>query len=450
MGTTYAKKTKQPNVIIIYTDDMGYGDLGCYGNPTIRTPHLDRMANEGIKFSQFYVASPVCTPSRSALMTGCYPKRIGLHQHVLFPYSKKGLNPKEETIATLLKNSGYATGCFGKWHLGHQPEFLPPNHGFQEFKGYPFSNDMSRAEQYKLGRKTDYGYELPVVHQTDTVEMAPDQRLSTRRVTNNAVAFIKKHKKHPFFMYVAHPMPHIPIYSSDEFKGRSARGRYGDTIEEIDWSVGQIMETLEKLNLEENTLVFFASDNGPWKVYGVEGGSSGPLRGAKGTTWEGGMRVPFIAWWPKTLKPDHNTSVLTNMDILPTVVELAGAQMPKSTIDGHSFKPVLMDETASWKAQPFLYYSSRGTLEGIRKGAWKLLHQKEKWYLFNIQEDISEAYNLYKKRPEKVKELQQLMEQMDKQITEGAREVGVSQFVAKKTHYPKRENSKTKEYNEKH
>ena len=258
----WAQKDNAPNVIIIYTDDMGYGDLSSYGNPTIHTPELDKMASEGMKLSQFYVAAPVCTPSRAALMTGAYPKRVGLEKGVLFPQSITGLNPEEETIAEILKTKGYITAAIGKWHLGHHEKFLPHKQGFDIFFGIPFSNDMSKKEQGYLGNDA-YQWRLPLLSQSDTLELDPDQHTLTKRLTEKAVTFIKQQREKPFFLYLAHPMPHIPIYASEKFQNTSTRGPYGDTIEEIDWSIGQILKTIKEESIDTNTLVIFTSDNGP-------------------------------------------------------------------------------------------------------------------------------------------------------------------------------------------
>ena len=288
---------KNPNVIIIFADDLGYGDLGCYGNPTIRTPNLDLMAQEGMKFTQFYVPSPVCSPSRSALLTGCYPKRVSLHKHVLFPNYDYGINKDEVLLSEMLKKKGYKTAIYGKWHLGHQKEFLPLQHGFDEYYGIPFSNDMSRKEQVEAGN-LEYKYFLPLISGNDTIELDPDQSQFTRDFTLKAVDFIKSNSKNNFFVYLPHPMPHIPIYASDAFQN-SKRGDYGNTIEEIDWSVGKILKVLKDEGISNNTLVIFTSDNGPWLKYKTRGGSAGPLRDGKGTTWEGGMREPchiLVAW----------------------------------------------------------------------------------------------------------------------------------------------------------
>lgn len=418
---------KKPNVIIIYTDDLGYGDLSCYGNPTIKTPMLDKMAYEGMKFTQFYVAAPVCTPSRAALLTGCYPKRVGLHKNVLFPNSTTGLSPKEETIADLLKGNGYTTACIGKWHLGHQLKFSPLNNGFDVFYGTPFSNDMSKKEQDILRKKsTNYQYKLPLIKGRDTISFEPDQNYFTRDFTEKSIAFIKSNQTKPFFLYLAHPMPHIPIYASPEFTGKSTRGAYGDTIEEIDWSVGQIMETLKSLNLDENTLVLFTSDNGPWKVYKTEGGSSGPLRGAKGTTWEGGMREPFIAWWPNTIKSQqYSTAIVNNMDILPTIAKITGAKLSGSKIDGRDISQLFFNSESTLNDHPFFYYSRSGKLEGLRIGAYKMIIRDGIGELYNVEEDISESYNLASQNQEMVESFKMKMIAFDKQLEKEKRDVGI-------------------------
>ena len=288
---------KQPNFIIIFTDDQGYGDLGCYGNPTINTPNLDKMASEGCKLTQFYGGSSVCTPSRAALMTGCYPKRVGPHKGVLFQHSSTGLNPSEETIPEILKQKNYATGMIGKWHLGHHKKFLPVNQGFDYYYGYPYSNDMSAKEQMKMQNKKRKG-RLPLMRNTEVLEWDPEQSKTTKSFTKEAINFIKKSKDNPFFLYFAHPQPHIPLYRSKGFEYVSTRGTYGDVIQEIDWSVGEILKTLKEEGIDDNTMVIFTSDNGPWKKFKTHGGSSGPLREGKGTTYEGGQREPFIVRWP--------------------------------------------------------------------------------------------------------------------------------------------------------
>lgn len=413
-----------PNVVIIYTDDLGYGDLSSYGNPTLHTPELDKMAAEGMKLSQFYVAAPVCTPSRAALLTGSYPKRVGLEKGVLFPTSKIGLNPSEKTIAELLKEKDYATACIGKWHLGFQEKFLPINQGFDMFYGIPFSNDMSKKEQDIYGNK-NYKWRLPLISQKDTIELDPNQEYLTKNFTQKAVDFIKNNKHKPFFLYLAHPMPHIPLYASEEFQNTSKSGKYGDTVEEIDWSVGEILKTLKKYKLDDNTLVVFTSDNGPWKVFKTDGGSAGPLRGGKGTTWEGGVRVPCIVWWPgKIPAGTFQTKVITNMDLLPTIAQFCGVSLSENTIDGLDVSNTLLGMPQKATSKPFLYYSTKGELQGIRNGKFKLLINKEGTFLFDLESDISEAYDLAEQFPEKIIELKKIMVKLDDEINDNRREVG--------------------------
>lgn len=419
-----AQKSKQPNIIIIYTDDLGYGDLGCYGNPTISTPHLDKMASLGMKFTQFNIAANVCTPSRAALLTGCYPKRVGLHKGVLRGTSTIGLNQDETTLAEILKNTGYHTACFGKWHLGHQEQFLPNKHGFDEFWGFPFSNDMSKKEQALMGNNK-YPYSLPLIAQADTIELDPDQSVVTRQLTDKTIAYIKKNKKKPFFIYLAYPMPHIPLYASKAFKGKSRRGLYGDAVEELDWGVGQIWSALKSNKLDKNTLVLFTSDNGPWSIYKTEGGSSGPLRGAKGTSWEGGHRVPLIAHWPGGIEKGAVCSeFVSNMDILPTITKLVDGELPKEKIDGRDIS-VLFDSPAyKLKDKPFYYYSKKGRLKGIRLGVLKLILVKDDYQLYNVEKDISEAYNLANKQPKDVERLKSIMFQFDQELDNEMRIAG--------------------------
>ena len=303
-----------PNFIIIFTDDQGYGDLGVYGHPTIKTPSLDRMAFEGQKWTSFYVAASVCTPSRAGLLTGRLPVRSGMSsdkRRVLFPDSKGGLPETEITIARMLKTAGYSTAAIGKWHLGHLPQYLPTSHGFDHYYGIPYSNDMDIQEEIK--GYDDYfaifndpkveTFNVPLMRDTFIIERPAEQTTITKRYTQEAVKYITENKEHPFFLYVAHSFPHVPLFTSEEFKGKSERGLYGDVIEEIDWSVGEILKTLKEEGLDKNTLVVFTSDNGPWLIFGTNGGSAGLLYGGKGTSYEGGVREPAIFWWPETIQP---------------------------------------------------------------------------------------------------------------------------------------------------
>ena len=356
---------RPPNLVIIFTDDLGYGDLAVYGHPTINTPHLDRMAAEGMRFTQFYSAASVCTPSRAALLTGRLPVRSGMasdERRVLFPDSKFGLPQSEVTIAELLKEQGYATAAVGKWHLGSQPEYLPTRHGFDTYFGIPYSNDMDNvagrpSHEIAFEPKPEY-WNVPLLRDTTEVERPADQYTITKRYTEEAVDFIREHQEEPFFVYLAHSMPHIPLFVSEDFDGISLNGLYGDVIEEIDWSVGQVLETLRELDLDERTLVFFTSDNGPWLVFDTHGGSSGLLRGGKGMTWEGGMREPAIAWWPGTIEAGQvERRVASTMDLLPTAAAVAGTDAPDDrTIDGKSLLPLLRGETSEAVHDAFFYY----------------------------------------------------------------------------------------------
>ena len=399
----FADDGAPPNIVLIFTDDQGYGDLSCYGHPTIHTPHIDRLAREGAKLTQFYVASPVCSPSRAALLTGCYPKRVGMHEHVVFPDYDYGLHTDEVTIADLLRGRGYATGIFGKWHLGHRPGLLPLDQGFDTWLGVPYSNDMAQFH-----RKADakYEYRLPLMRDREVIEWEPDQHLLTRRCTEAAVEFIDEHKDRPFFAYVPHSMPHIPLYASEDFEGGSPRGLYGDVIEEIDWSVGEILAALERNGLSQRTLVIFTSDNGPWLEFKDHGGTAGPLRGGKGTNWEGGQRVPCVLRYPPLVEAGSvRREVMTTLDVLPTVAGLAGAELPAGrVIDG-------VDVGGAWRGaseagaaeRSFLYYSSNGLLMGIRRGPWKLL--LESGELYDVEVDIGEERDRAGKHPELVEEL---------------------------------------------
>jgi len=410
--------SRPPNIVLVFTDDQGYGDLSCYGHPTIHTPHVDALAAGGTKLTQFYVASPVCSPSRAALLTGCYPKRVGMHKHVIFPDYDYGLHTDEVTLADLLRGEGYATGCFGKWHLGHRPGLLPTDQGFDVFAGVPYSNDMAQIHR---GPDTKYKYRFPWMEQSEVVEWEPDQRLLTRRATEAAVDFIDAHAEEPFFVYVPHSMPHIPLYASAEFEGNSPRGLYGDVIEEIDWSVGQLAAALERHGLTNNTLFLFTTDNGPWLPFKRDGGSAGLLRGGKGSNWEGGQRVPCVVSWPGTIPAGQVVrDVATTMDILPTVAAFAGAPLPGAILDGHDVSDLLTGAPgATSPTEHFLYYTSKGDLAGIRRGPWKLLLAKGE--LFHLEHDVSEQWNVAGQNAELVAELGTLAREMDATITAEAR-----------------------------
>ncbi|NQZ59696.1 MAG: sulfatase, partial [Lentisphaeraceae bacterium] len=342
---------KKTNFIVIFADDMGYGDLQCFGAPKTKTPHLDQMAAEGMKMTNFHVASPICSPSRGALMAGRYPHRMGIANGVFRPGSKKGLPIAEITIAEILKEKNYNSAIIGKWHLGHRPNYLPTNQGFDYFYGIPYSNDMYMAADLPFSKnivlndgvslqdgkdlqadinknRNKYGHAVPVMRNNKVVEFPCDQATFTKRLTTEAVQYIGKNKKKPFFLYMAHPMPHTPIYASPAFKGKSANGLYGDVIEEVDWSVGQILKALKDNGIEENTYVIFTSDNGPWLIKGKHGGSSGKFRNGKGSYYEGGMRVPCIVKYPAGFKGGQTSSTFAStMDLLPTVAELAGISL---------------------------------------------------------------------------------------------------------------------------
>jgi len=416
-----ATPERPPNVVIVFADDQGYGDLSSFGHPTIHTPHIDALAANGAKLTQFYVASPVCSPSRAALLTGCYPKRVGMHEHVVFPPYDYGLHTNEVTIADLLRTEGYATGCFGKWHLGHRPGLLPTDQGFDTYFGVPYSNDMAQFHR-KPGSK--YEFRLPLLRDAEVIEWEPDQHLLTRRYTEEAVAFIDEHHDRPFFVYLPHSMPHIPIYASEDFDGESPRGLYGDVIEEIDWSVGQLVAALERNGVLDDTLVVFTSDNGPWLQFKRNGGSAGLLRGGKGTNWEGGQREPFVAHWPNGIAGGRVCrEVVTAMDLFPTIAALVGAELPDGrAIDGHDVTALLRGEPgATSPTDHFLYYTSHGELAGIRRGPWKLL--LEPGELYQVEHDVSEKWNVAEQHAELVAELRALALAGDAEITENARPV---------------------------
>lgn len=435
--TTFAFSQEKPNFVLIFTDDQGYGDIGCFGSKTIRTPQLDRLAKEGRKFTSFMVASSVCSPSRAALLTGSYPKRTGI-ENVLFPVSNTGLNPQEHTIADHLKQQGYATACFGKWHLGHHPETLPRKNGFDVYFGIPYSNDMNHPKNEGKPKGDVVGMDIlwndpestltkwqtPLMENEEIVELPVDQRTITRRCTDRGIAFIKENKSKPFFLYLPYSMPHIPLYVPDDVRDPDPKRAYINTIEHIDTEVGRIFDTLRELDLAKNTYVIYATDNGPWLQFKHHGGSAGPLRDGKGTAFEGGQRVPCIMWAPGRIPAGTETNALAStIDLLPTIAAITNTPLPKDLkIDGLDISSLLTGGTESPRTE-FLYYN-RERLVGIRQGDWKLLAQpgKEKAaLLFNLADDIGEKNNLAAKNPELVQRLSGRMKVLNAVITAEAR-----------------------------
>jgi len=409
---------RPPNFVILFADDLGYGDLGCYGHPTIRTPNLDRMAAEGMRFTQFYSAAPVCTPSRAALLTGRLPIRNGMcgsTRRVLFPNSTGGLQDAEITIAEALKTGGYATACVGKWHLGHLPAYLPTRHGFDSYFGIPYSNDMKPT---------------PLIRDETVIEEPAEQKTLTLRYTQEAIAFITKHRDHPFFLYLAYTFPHVPLHASDRFAGSSPRGLYGDVVEELDWSVGEILRALREQQLATRTLVVFSSDNGPWLTQGLNGGSAGLLRGGKGSAWEGGMREPGIFWWPGTIRSGTVAyQPSSTLDLFPTILELAGVPLPTDRLlDGTSIVPVLRG-AGSLDPRPFFYYDD-AMLMAVRKGPWKAFVRTRQAYgperrnleqhnpplLYHLERDPSETHNVAKEHPDVVADLLAEIERHEREL----------------------------------
>ncbi len=417
------QETEPPNFIIIFTDDLGYGDLGSDGHPTIATPQLDRMAREGQEWTNFYAAASVCTPSRAAILTGRLSVRNGMMSHqrrVLFPDSKHGLPTSEITLAEQLKKAGYRTACIGKWHLGHKEAYLPTNNGFDYYVGIPYSNDMDRVHPLEWNEywqqpdslvKIEH-FNVPLIRNTTIVERPADQHTITKRYTEETISFIKENREAPFFVYLAHSLPHIPLFVSKPFEGRSRRGLYGDVIEEIDHGVGKILETIRELGLENSTMVVFTSDNGPWLSFGRNGGSAGLLRAGKGTTYEGGMRVPGIFWGPGYVKPGVVYEIGSTMDLFVTFSQMAGVDLPTDRIlDGADLGPVLL-KGEKGKRETLFYY--RGTdiyavrykdfkAHYITEGAYGDFGEKEIHnppLLYNISVDPSETENIAEKYPE--------------------------------------------------
>ena len=406
---------KKPNIILINCDDMGYGDLGCYGSAVNRTPAIDKLAREGTRFTDFYMASPVCSPSRGAMLTGCYPPRISFGAFdghaVLFPGQGVGLNPDEVTIASMLRAKGYRTKIIGKWHCGDQPEFLPLNYGFEEYYGLPYSNDMGR----QAGRKNQYP-PLPLIKDNTVIQQQPDQRALTERYVEQALEFITEHRGEPFFLYLAHMHVHLPLYAAERFAQESENGDYGACMAGVDWSVECLMHKLNEEGLIEDTLIIFTSDNGS---RGDNGGSNAPLRGAKQSTWEGGMRVPFIMSLPGRIPAGRICSdIFASIDLLPTIAALCGADLPEAKIDGLDLSALCLGEAEAdgfacpQRRETFFYYR-QNNLEAVRCGDWKL-HMlkdgKKVRLLYNLADDISEAHNLYAGHPDIAAQLEKLAE----------------------------------------
>jgi arylsulfatase A len=441
LGANVDPAADKPNFIIIFTDDQGYNDLSCFGSKKIRTPHLDQLAKEGRRLTSFYVAANVCSPSRAALMTGCYPKRVGMEKHVIFPAHNHGLHTDEVTIADLLKSAGYATACVGKWHLGHRKPFLPTSQGFDSYYGIPYSNDMNhpdnkgkpgdtRDKSWKDQDKYWRMWKTPLMQDEKIVELPVNQRTITRRYVDRAIEFVKASKAKPFFLYLPHSMPHIPLFVPKDVYDPNPQNAYTNTIEHIDAEVGRLLKTVKDLNLSKKTYIIFTTDNGPWLQFGNHGGSALPLRAGKGTTYEGGHRVPFIIKGPGVPAGTVSDAFATSMDLLPSIAKLTGLNLrTRGKIDGMDITAVLKGSNDSPRSE-MLYYAARGGLEGLRQGDWKLRlagggrKGKGKPELYNLRDDISEKHNLADSNTAKVAALTARMRELDAEITENVRPRG--------------------------
>ncbi len=437
-----AVQQRLPNVIIVFCDDMGYADIGPFGARGYATPHLDRMAREGMAFTDFHVGRSVCSPSRAALMTGCYPVRVGVPGN-FGPGSNTGLNPAETTIAEIVKQKGYATAMYGKWHLGHKPRFLPTSQGFDEWFGLPYSNDM-----WPYHPDSRYNFpDLPLMQGEKILNAAvqpEDQPNLTTWYTERTVKFIEKNKDRPFFIYLPHAMPHVPLYVSKKYQGKTERGPYGDVIAEIDWGMGQIFAALKRCSVDENTLVVFTSDNGPWLLYGDHGGSAGPLREGKGTSFEGGFRVPCVMRWPgRILAGTTCDKLASTIDLLPTIAALTDVPLPeKRIIDGKDIRPLMFRHAGAQSPHKVFYYYAGTRLQAVRSGQWKLVlphsygvpdppgvngehGQSSKrsidLSLFDLETDVGEQHNVLQKHPDIVKRLQAAAEAAREDLGDGPR-----------------------------
>ena len=451
LGSLWAKK--QPNVVIMFMDDMGYADIGPFGAKDYPTPNLDRMAKEGRKFTDFYVTQAVCSASRAGLLTGCYNVRVGI-LGALGPKSTIGINPKEVTIAEICKQKGYATACYGKWHLGHLKKFLPMQHGFDDYFGLPYSNDMwpyhPGVLHLPMKERLKRWPNLPLIDGNEVINPAvtgKDQEELTTQYTDRAVSFIEKNKDNPFFVYVPHSMVHVPLYVSDKFKGKSGAGLFGDVMMEVDWSVGQIMKALRKHGLEKDTLFVFTSDNGPWLNYGDHAGSAAPLREGKGTMFDGGCKEPTLAWWPGTIPANSvcKEPAMT-IDLLPTIAGLIDAKLPDHRIDGMDVWPLFTEDKAKSPQEAYYFYYGN-QLQAVRQGKWKLhfphgyrtmagkpggtggiptnySQAKIGLALFDLERDVAESKDLSKEHPEVVKRLSALGKAFEQEMRKTKRSAG--------------------------
>jgi len=443
-------KKKLPNVVIIFIDDMGYADVSCFGATGYKTPNIDKMAAEGMRFTNFYASTGVCSASRASLLTGCYCDRVSVRS-AYNPKSKEGLNPDETTIAEMLKPLGYRTAIFGKWHLGDDKKFLPLQQGFDEYFGIPYSSDMwpvdydgvpVRDKEHPANPFKINFPPLPLIEGNEKIKeiwTLEEQALLTKQYTEKAVDFINRNKNNPFFLYVPHSMVHVPLAVSDNFKGKSGQGLFGDVVMEIDWSVGEILKALKNNGIDNNTLVIFTSDNGPWLNYGNHAGSAKPLREGKGTVWEGGHREPCVMWWPGKIATGKTIDKLAStIDILPTISEITGAKLPEKKIDGVSFLPILKGEDVTTRDEFWCYYG--GGLRAIRKGDWKLYFPQtyrsyvgvepgkdgypgpyakgvlDKVVLYNLKDDISETTDVSDQYPEIVEQLMKIGDRARKEL----------------------------------
>ncbi len=442
-----SQQSRLPNIVIVFTDDQGYGDVGCFGATGFQTPHLDKMANEGMKFTNFYSAQPVCSASRAGLLTGCYPNRLGI-SGALFPHHEIGIADSEITIAEMLREKGYKTAIFGKWHLGHHEQFLPLQHGFDEYTGLPYSNDMWPIKLDGTRATIDEGRgnfpDLPLVEGNETIELITSfegQDMLTTLYTEKAIDFIKRNRDNPFFLYVPHTMPHVPLGVSEKFRGKSEQGMYGDVMMEIDWSVGQIMNALQTHDLEKNTILIFTTDNGPWLNYGNHAGSSGGLREGKTTSWEGGQRVPCIVKWPGNIPSGTVCNQLaSSIDFFPTLASIVGGELPDHKIDGVNIIDLWKGNFNEKPRKELYYYFNENNLNAVRKGNWKLVfpHTYQSYEatipandghggprinvvldsleLYNLIRDPGERYNVIDLYPDIVAELQEVAEKARKDL----------------------------------